>query len=542
MDPVTRTLARWMAAPPLWMGRQLHRWATGAQAVLEAPVGPIADLAERQAWLLRLGRVAADPHVAAVVLRIDGPLGGWAAHEDLRGVVGELRRAGKTVVAQLQTPGNASLWVAAACTRSVIVPTGEVALVGIGAELTFFGALLERLGVQPDFEAAGAYKSFGEPWTRRYASPANLEATRTLVDSLHERLVADLAHDRSLSREQVFACIERAPLSAADAVASGLVDQLAYPDQLQESLLEPFGADDPVPFAAWARRDLLLERLSRAGGPSERVVVLHLDGPIGMDAGSSGMGAVAVIPHLSDLREDSSVAGVVLHVSSPGGSAIASDRMWREVDLLRRAKPVVACFEDVAASGGYYLSAPAQHIIARRTTLTGSIGVFGGKLVMADGLRQAGVHHQQVLAGPNAAMFSASAPFNPGQRARFRESLQRFYDGFVERVASGRGQSEEDIEPHCRGRVWTGELAKERGLVDRFGGVPEAVAQVRELAACPRAQRVDRSFRPPWQGLFRQGLRRVLPAAAVAPVSGAMWMAAHAGEPLAMWPFELKVR
>ena len=542
MDPVTRTLARWMAAPPLWMGRKLHRALTGTQAVLEVPVGPIADLAERQGWLYRLGRVAADPHVAAVVLQLDGPIGGWAAHEDLRSVVAELRAAGKTVVAQLQTPGNAGLWVAAACTRCVIVPTGEVALVGLGAELTFFGALLERLGVEPDFEAAGAYKSFGEPWTRRFASSANLEATRALIDGLHDRLVEDLAHDRNLSREKVLACVARAPLSAPDAVASGLVDQLAYPDQLHESLKEQYGDHELVPFGSWAMRDAALERMGRVGGVSEKVVVLHLDGAIGMDAGASGMSAVQVLPHLEKLREDAEVAGVVLSVSSPGGSAIASDRMWREVDLLRRAKPVVACFEDVAASGGYYLSAPAQHIVARRTTLTGSIGVFGGKLVMADGLRQAGVHHQQVLAGPNAAMFSPSEPFTPSQRVRFRESLQRFYDGFVERVATGRGVSEDDIEPHCRGRVWTGELARDRGLVDRFGGVPEAVARVRELAACPRARRVDRSVRPPWQGLVRQGLRQVLPAAAVAPMSGAVWMAAHAGEPLALWPFELKVR
>ncbi len=541
MDPFTRTVARLVAAPPLWMASQLHGVLTGSQAVVEVPVHPIADLYERHRWLERVRRLGADGNVAAVVLCLSGALGGWAAHEDLRSVVADLRKAGKTVVAQLQTPGNASLWVAAACTRSVIVPTGEVALVGVGAELTFFGALLERLGVQPDFEAAGEYKSFGEPWTRRFASAANLEATRALVEGLHERLIEDLSHDRNLSREQVLACVERAPLSAADAVASGLVDQLAYPDELQESLKEQYGEHDYVAFSDWAWRDATVERLANVGAAADRVVVLHLDGPIGMDAGS-GMAATQVIPHLVQLREDSSVAGVVLHVSSPGGSAIASDRMWREVELLRRAKPVVACFEDVAASGGYYLSAPAQHIVARRVTLTGSIGVFGGKLVAADGLRQVGVHHQQVLAGPNAAMFSPSEPFTPGQRERFRESLQRFYDGFVERVATGRGKPEEEIEPHCRGRVWTGELAKERGLVDRFGGVPEAVARARELAASPRARRVDRSFRPPWQGLVRQLLRQVLPAAAVAPVSAAMWMAAHAGEPLALWPFELKVR
>jgi protease-4 len=267
-----------------------------------------------------------------------------------------------------------------------------------------------------------------------------------------------------------------------------------------------------------------------------------------------------VAPVLRSLRKDANVAAVVLHVNSPGGSALASDLLWREVEQLQQEKPVIAVFEDVAASGGYYLAAPAAEIIARPGTLTGSIGVFGGKLVVAGGMRKVGVHVQEISAAPNATLFSAGHPFTADQRVRFRASLQRFYDGFVQRVATGRRRSPEAVEPYCRGRVWTGKAANERGLIDRQGDLTDGEERARNLAGLSERnwRRVEWSTRK--HGLLARALggalRRTSPmgtsvGAGLEVVRAflgdgvaalASLVLRHASEPLAMLPFYLRIR
>ena len=225
------------------------------------------------------------------------------------------------------------------------------------------------------------------------------------------------------------------------------------------------------------------------------------------------------------LREDEAVAGVILHVTSPGGSAHASDLLWREVQRLAEDKPVVACFGDVSASGGFYLSAPAARIVARATTLTGSIGVFGGKLVLRGTARHLGVRSQALTAegARHAAMFSGLRPFSDSERARFRASLQRTYDGFVQRVADGRGQDLEAVEPLCRGRVWLGDAAAERGLIDEVGGLPVALATLaRELKVdVPRLRVTHQAPKPP-QPLAELAMKA---ARQQAPGAMAAWLA-----------------
>lgn len=554
-------LMGWLAVPPRVLLRAAHRTFTGREAVLDVPIESIPDLLHRDRFLRRLRGAARDPRVSAVVLRLRAPPAGWAASQDLVAAIAELRSSGRKVYAWLEAPGNAVMALAAACDRVFVVPTGEVGLVGVGVELTFFGAALARLGVRPDFEAAGAYKSFGEPWTRSFPSPANQEAVRELVEDLHEQLVVAIADGRQKSVEDVRALLDRAPLSAEEAHREGLVDELLYEDQLEGWLEEHHGSQAHlVPFRGWAFREAMLERLENAGATGGTVAVLHLQGPITLDdrGGSTSIVARDVLPLLKQLREDDNVSAVVLHVDSPGGSALASDLIWREVTQLKRQKPVVAAFEDVAASGGFYLSAPANVILVRPGTLTGSIGVFGGKLVLGEGLRKVGVHTQEVLAAPNANLYSASRHFTVGQRERFRASLQRFYDGFVGRVAEGRGRPVEQVEPHCRGRVWTGRAALERGLVDEAKvGLDAALERARGLAQLPvdswKRRDVVGHKEPMWTKLVQGLLREVVPSAARTGlkladrlVGGgtelAEVVAAHPNEPLAMLPFDLKVR
>jgi protease IV len=549
------------AVPFTGLLRLSHRLLTGREAVLEVVVDKRADLADRTAALHRLRRAGRDACVGAVLLRLRNAPGGWAACQDLRHAIAELRATGRPVYAWLESPGNAVTWLASACDRVFLVPTGEVGLLGVGVEMTFFGAALGRLGVRPDFEAAGAYKSFGEPWTRSYPSPANQEAVRDLVADLQEQLIAGIATGRRRSEEEVRDALDRAPLSARDALDAGLVDELMYEDQLLDWIKERHGKRARlVPFGRWAARDALDEWLSSWGRGGQAVSILHLQGPIVLDGrqAATTIDARKVVPILKRLREDDRVGAVVLHVDSPGGSALASDLIWREVEQLRRNKPVVASFEDVAASGGFYLSAPANAILVRPATLTGSIGVFGGKLVLAEGLRRVGVHTSEILGAPNANVFSATRHFSVDQRSRFKESLQRFYDGFVSRVAKGRGVAVDQIEPHCRGRVWTGRAAQDRGLVDQPGTLDDAVERARLLAGLKEGEFVRRELvghHEAWWARLAQGLfRQALPgnAARLAEIADRLlvgrggWMlevaAAHPNEPLAMLPFDLEVR
>lgn len=553
-------IAGTIASIPAGAAVRAVQGAIGGAVVLLADIRRGDDARDRAAFLHRLRRAAADPDVKGVLLTLEGPPGGWASCSDLRRVIADLRAAGKPVYAALEQPGNAAMWIASACDRVFIVPTGEVLLIGIGTELQFFGDLLDRLGVEADFEAAGRYKSFGEPFLRRFASPDNQEAMRALIGDLQDQLVEGIAAGRRLTEDAVRDLLVRAPLSAKDAVDAGLCDQLAYRDEILKWIDGQLGGKSkPLEIAKWARRDVVAEWADRLGEARETVAVVYLEGNIVMDDHGPGtrIRAKRAVKILDKLREDDDVKAVVLHVNSPGGSALASDIIWHEVDRLQRTRPVVACFEDVSASGGFYLAAPAAEILARPTSLTGSIGVFGGKLVLSDAMRKSGVHTQQILGAPNAALFSPSHRFTDDQRVRFRGSLQRFYDGFVGRVAAGRRTPVDVIEPHCRGRVWTGRAARERGLVDRFGDRFDAIERARELAGLhagdfalrevdvqPNRGVIARVVHNAWRSVApfdarAQRVDRVLAALDGWWSPSLEFLLAHPDEPLALLPYTL---
>ncbi|MFK7927388.1 MAG: S49 family peptidase [Myxococcota bacterium] len=561
---VVRTGLGVAATPVQALARGVRRMVTGPKCVLDVPVRRLADVRARTQWLDRFHQIGQDSAVAAVLLRIEATPGGWAATADLRSSITALRGSGTPVYAMVETPGTAVLWLASACDEVICLPTGQVSLLGIGAELTFFGAALEQLGVAPDFEAAGAYKSFGEAYTRSFASVASQEAIGALIEGLHGSVMAEICEARGLSAASLDKALADAPLAADEAFELGLVDALRYEDQLRDWLKETHGKGIRLlDWARWAGFATVLAELAKVRASGDGVAVLYLDGPIVMDRSSRGSSIRArkVIAAIRQLRHNDRVKAVVLYVNSPGGSALASDLIWREVDLLHRDKPVVACFEDVAASGGYYLSAPAHEIMLRKGTLTGSIGVFGGKVVLGGGLRKLGVHSQQMAAAPNVHVMSASQRFTPAQRVRFRQSLERVYGDFVQRVATGRDVPEDEIEPHCRGRVWTGTDAVERGLADGLGGLADAVERARVLASLPRtAPRLDVST-VPRPSVAERVMQQAVPGMAQAALPPVLsWAAAmggrlgserlvqalellteHSGQAMAMMPFDVDV-
>lgn len=557
MSAITRIVASAAALPIGMTLGAIHRAVTGPAAIVDVPIRRAEDVIARQRMVHRIRRMGYDPSVAGVLLRLQAPPGGYAACQDLRAAIASVRRTGKPVYAFVEAPGNALTWIAAACDKVFCLPTGEVGLVGLGVEMTFFGAALERIGLVPDFEAAGEYKSFGEPWTRSFPSAANQEAMSELVGDLHRRILEDIAEDRGLAVEDVAGGLVRAPMSAQEAKEAGLVDHLKYADELEKWLEDQHGSRSKlVAYEGWAARDNLIERVEHWGDGEAVVAVLHCEGAIVLESrggSATRISARKVVPILRKLREDDSIAAVVLHVNSPGGHAMAADLMWREVDAMRAVKPVVACYEDVSASGGVYLSAPATEIIARPATLTGSIGVFGGKAVAGEGMRRIGVHTHEVSEGPNATMFSLSRRFTDTQRERVRAMLVRMYDGFVERVAAGRNSPVDEVEPHCRGRVWTGRQARERGLIDRYGDLYDAVERARNLAGLHHGGfvRVDLSADPKTlqQKLVERYMKEALPAAAqiatrYLPINLPLAQVAleYPGEALAMLPWDVRLR
>lgn len=552
---VTRT-AGTLFSLPATVAVGVARAALDAPCVLEVPITPLEDAPARLTLLRRLERAASDPHVQAVLLDITGVPGKFAACHDLRRTITKVRAAGKPVYAAFESAGNATMWIASACDVVFVVPTGEVMWIGLCSESAYFGDLLDRVGIHPDFVAAGTYKSFGEPFLRKFASPANQESSRALMADLQDHMVRGVAEGRGLTVEVVRDLLDRGPLSASQAVDCKLVDRLAYHDQVKEFLAEKHPKAKVLDFAHWARRDAASEWSTRLSHYARNVTVVHFDGAIvsGEDGPGTRIRAKQACKALNDLYEDDDVEAVVLHVDSPGGSAVASDVIWREVDRLARTRPVVACFEDVAASGGFYLAAPAAKIVARPTTITGSIGVFGGKLVVGEALRKVGVTTQLVPLAANADMYAASRPWTDAQRELYKATLQRFYDGFVDRVAEGRKRPSAEVEPHCRGRVWTGSQARELGLVDEEGGLAEAVAaaagladlkpgtfDVRDVSVQPHRSMLSRLL----QGAFRQvspmdlRMGRLLAVLDGFGADAANVVLAHPNEPLAMLPYTL---
>ncbi len=515
----------------------------GRAGILELRLGRHEAGSISVARLADFEEAASSERVRGILIHMDALGMGWACLQEWQAVLERLKDQGKLLVTWVESPSTAAYGLASVADRVVMPPLGEVGLVGVAGRLRFLGGVLEHLGLDFEIEAAGEYKSYGESFTRSYASPENREATRALVDDLHQGVLETVARHRRLTEEEVQALVERAPLTADEALEAGLVDEIGYSDVLEDWLEEQLDAK-PVRLSARmaTRVQGWIRMLESVGAGNPQIAVVHLKGPV-VGSGGRNRGRQVIEPRgtlqaLRALREQDKVKAVVLAVDSPGGSALSSDLIWREVELLTRSKPVVACFGDTAASGGYYLAASASEIIARPGTLTGSIGVVGGKLVTGKALARAGVHTEWVGTGPNAALYTPDRPFTPAQKARFRAVLQRTYETFIQRVAAGRRCPEESVEPVARGRVWTGTAALGHGLIDGLGGLAEALLRARRLAGLrPGApwRRIDIALRP-----HRSLVSRLVPELAQLQAmiprlpAAVQLLADHPGEPLAL--------
>jgi protease IV len=445
-------------------------------------------------------RAAADPQIDGVLLRFSGVQLGFAKALTLRRAVEHLRAAGKPVAVWAERLDAQEFLVASAASRIWLAPVGELFLVGLRLDGLYLGGLLEKLDVKPEVVRIGTHKSAAEHLTRQSMSQEEREQLGALLDDLFEELIAKIAAGRGLEPGAVRGLIDRGPFRAAAAAEAGLSDGCLYPDEIPSALeqLTPIPpADRPGPRRARLIEAPLYHALRGAdagwrplfrGLP--RIAYVALRGAIHRGSGTRGIASDRVRRLLEALARDGAIRGVVLRIESPGGDGVASDLLWRAVSQLAREKPVVASMGDVAASGGYYLASAADAVFAEAGTLTGSIGVVGGKPNLEGLYRRIGVSRDAVERGARAGMLSEVRGFTPGERAAVREDMAALYSTFVARVAEGRGLSTEAVEKVAQGRVWSGARAHALGLVDALGGPLEALREARRRAGLREGERV----------------------------------------------------
>jgi len=458
-----------------------------------------------------LRRAADDDRVRILVVKVGGSRIGLAKIQELRAAIGEFRRSGKLAVAWAESfgdfiRGNLPYYLATGFDRIYLQPSGTLGLTGVAVEQVFLHDALQKLGV--DFQSAKRYeyKSAADQFTESgFTGPAR-EATARLAESVTEQLAAALAAGRGMSVEHATALLARGPFLASQALAEGLVDGLMYRDEVYDLVRKEAGQEATLLYLQRYQRTQSLNDLARrvgstvqskAPGHHDRfVATIYAHGAIrhgrsgrGAPGSGGGMGSDTVAAALRAAAADDGARAVVLRVNSPGGSYTASDVIWREVVRLRAAgKPVVVSMGDVAASGGYFIAAPADVIVAQPGTITGSIGVIMGKPVLQQLFDRAGVATDTITDGAGsdiATMFSSSRPFSDAEWSRINEWLDAVYTDFTEKVASGRRLPVERVHELARGRVWTGADAIANGLADEAGGLREAVAIARKRAGLP---------------------------------------------------------
>jgi len=435
------------------------------------------------ALLQALSAAAGDPRVEGVLVRLRGAPASLSQGLALRRAFAAVRAAGKPVAVYADSLGSEELFLASAATRVFVPEAGSVAPLGLRMESWFLRELLDRLGVRAEVVRVGEFKSAAEGLLRRGMSDAQRAQLEALLDDLFQVLVEGIAEGRGLAPERVRELVDSGPYRARAASEAGLVDGCLFPDEVEAALAELAGR----PGGEVALAELPAYLALRARDPGfhapfadvPRIAYVVASGIVRGGAGPGGVASEGYRALLRRLELDPSVRAAVLRIESPGGDSLASDLLWRAVRRLAAAKPVVASLGEVAASGGYYLASAADAIYAESATLTGSIGVVGGKLDLEGLERRLGVAREGVERGARAGLLSASRPLTPGERAALRADLRAVYELFLERVAEGRRMTREAVHAVARGRIWSGRRALAEGLVDGLGGPLEALAEAR---------------------------------------------------------------
>ncbi|MEW6051287.1 MAG: signal peptide peptidase SppA [Candidatus Zixiibacteriota bacterium] len=438
-----------------------------------------------------LYRAADDPSVSALQVSVGPYAGGFAKTQEIREALQRARQKGKRVICHLSEPGNLSYYLACAADSILISPVSRLNLVGLRTELTFYGGTLEKLGARIDMVRIGDYKSAAEIYTRSAATEENREQVNRLLDDVYDQFVAGIAQGRGLSEDSVRSIIDHGPFTSVDALTAGLVDGLCYPDEFKSAAgskarMQSLGQymADTVMSDRWEKQ------------PSLAVVVA--EGEITSDGGDISpfgrAGDVTPTPMRQALEQavaDSRVKGIILRVDSPGGSALASDEILHSIAKAATKKPLVVSMGNVAASGGYYVALSGRHLFADHGTITGSVGIYGGKADLSGLYQKIALGKELYTRGRFAGMMSTVRPFTDEERSKYYSQLKAFYDHFVSLVAENRSLPSDSVDKLGQGRVWSGSEALSAGLIDEIGGIKKAADFLNERLGLGDAYTVE---------------------------------------------------
>lgn len=443
---------------------------------------------ELTSMVLYLRRIARDPGVVAMVVAIDDVGAGWATIEELWHEIGRVRAAGKKVYAYLVAASSREYFLATAADRIYVDPAGGIRLLGIAASSVFFKGVFDKLGVTAQFIKIDEYKSAPESYTRTGPTEPALRMRNELYDDIYRFMVAGIAERRGLSEEKVEKLIDEGPYTAGDLAKSRLVDGVGIPEEISKLVIKDLGRPYRVAKA-------VLERPERWSIPA--IAIIYLDGDI--VSGNSRnipiidrkmVGGETIAKAIAAARAHRGIKAIVLRIDSPGGSALASEMMAREVFKTRGVKPIICSMGDLAASGGYFAAAGCETIFAQPTTITGSIGIFTGKFDFSGILGRLGLGWITYKRGQRADMESYFRPYSDTELTVIHDKLRYLYGRFTKAVAEGRSMTRKQVDDVGRGRVWSGRAAKDKKLVDRFGGLADAIALAKDKAGLGKDARV----------------------------------------------------
>ena len=454
--------------------------------------------------VMQFKKAKVDKRIKAILLDVNMSGVGWGKAEEIRDAITDFRTSGKPVYAYVEFGLNKEYYIATACDKIIVPPPGELFINGLAADVMFFRGSLDKLGIYPDIFQIGKYKSAGDTFTQKQMTDAHREFINSMLDDLYNRYINAIAQARHKTPEEVRTLIDNAPYGAEKAKEAGLIDDTMYRDDVEKQfkkMLNYKDTDTFIPVRSSEYRDVSPESLGLNKG--ERIAVIYASGEIGSGSssnspsGDQSIGSDTVAKALNDAAADKTLKAIILRVDSPGGSGLASDIIWHAVEAANQKKPVVVSMSDVAASGGYYISASAAKIIAQPSTITGSIGVVAGKPVVKGFYDWLGISNEYVLRGKTAGMFRETEKFSDEERAKFEDWIKTtYYQDFVPKVAKGRNKDAQYIDSIAQGRVWTGAQAKDRGLVDEFGGLDKAIEVAKQLAKIPADKGVEQVVLP----------------------------------------------
>jgi protease-4 len=458
-----------------------------------------------RAYVELIRKAKTDSRIAGILLRpggINSPF--WAKLQELRDAIDDFKTSGKYVHAWLEYGGDREYFLASVADKVYLLPSASLDLTGVASYEVFLRGTFDWIGTYPDFLHVGDYKTAVNTYLEKTYTPAHKEMSESLNRSQYDQLVDTIAEARGKSAADVRALIDQGPFQPVDALRVGLIDEVAYEDELDDLVPQLKGADyidaEDYVSVSWERTGV--RRRSR-------VAVINASGVI--NSGSSGfdpvngavIGSDSLVGYIRDARADRSIKAIVLRVDSPGGSSTASDVIWRELSISRENhRPVIVSMSDLAASGGYYIALGGDAIVAQPGTLTGSIGVYTGKYVISGSLEKLGANMEATSHGKQAQIYSPDRRFTPDERTKIEASMQVVYDQFIERTAAARHMTPEKVDEIAQGRVWTGAQAKEIGLVDELGGLYKAVDLAKQRARIPADEEVELVVYPPHRSFY----------------------------------------